>query len=147
MKNRLLRSFVFAVCLLALPLAAGCGKTGEPRPLDPNQSFTITNRSGKIVNNCLAIRGTLEGAYSNMDRMRLEIGPLTGGPDDCIGCPFVPQEVVFVNAGDIGLTAETGEFGFSYCPQQANGYRWRLAGINKHTTFPHSVSKEKITMK
>ncbi len=68
-------------------------------------------------------------------------------PDDCIGCPFVPQEVVFVNAGDIGLTAETGEFGFSYCPQLAQGYRWRLAGINKHTTFPHSVSSEKITMK
>jgi hypothetical protein len=131
------------ICLLGAFLLAGCGKKGFPQPQDVSQMFSWKEVDAKAVGDCLAFTGALEGEYRNFDGIRLEISRLNG-PEDCPGCPFVPQEVTELSAREAGFDRESGEIAFSYCPQRALAYRWRLAAVSLHTRLPHAAMPDRL---
>lgn len=132
-----------AVCLLSLFLLAGCGKKGFPQPQDTSKSFTWKEVNAKAVGNCLAFTGSFDGAFKNFDGIRLEIARLNG-PEDCPGCPFVPQEITEISVRDTGFDRKNGTIAFSYCPQKAAAYRWRLAAISVFNRLPHATMVDRL---
>lgn len=134
--------FALLILLLALS-AAGCGKKGLPQPRDNSKSFTWKEVEAKPVGDCLAFTGSFDGAYENFDGIRLELAPLNS-PSDCPGCPFVPKEVTEISSRDAGFNRSTGTLGFSYCPQKAKAYRWRLAGISIFNRLPHATMTDRL---
>jgi hypothetical protein len=137
-----LAAAVTLLCLLSL-MALGCGKTGLPQPNDPSKSFAWKKVEAKPIGNCLAFIGSFEGAYEYFDGMRLEIAPLND-PSDCPGCPFVPREVTELSPSEANFNPATGSLAFSYCPQKANAYRWRLAGISEFSHLPHAGMNDRL---
>ena len=95
------------------------------------------------MGNCLAFTGSFEGEYRNFDGIRLEISRLNG-PEDCPGCPFVPQEITELSVTDTGFDRKNGTIAFSYCPQKAAAYRWRLAGISVFNRLPHATMVDRL---
>ena len=145
--HRLLRPFATAVlatlCLFSAFLLAACGKTGYPLPPDSSRNFTWEKVEAKAVGNCLAFTGSFEGQYQNFDGIRLELSRING-PDDCPGCPFVPQEVTEISPRDAGFNRQKGTIAFSYCPQKAPAYRWRLAAISIFNRLPHATMTDRL---
>ena len=137
--GRVLVLFIF--CLMTL----SCGKPGMPVPKDPSRNFTWKDIIAAPVNNCISFSGTIEGAYRNLEGVRLELAPVNG-PEDCPGCPFVPKEILDFTRNEVGLNMETGEFGFSYCPGKAKAYRWRLAGVNSYNRLPHALTSVQLLL-
>lgn len=131
------------LAIFCLLLPAGCGKKGFPQPQDTSKNFHWQNVEARLVGNCLAFTGTFEGEYRNFDGLRLEIARLNG-VEDCPGCPFVPQEVVEFSPKDAGFDRKTGAIAFSYCPQKAAAYRWRLAGISIFNRLPHATMTDRL---
>ena len=139
-----LRLAAVLLCGCAL-LAAGCGKKGFPIPKDASRNFSWQETEAKAVGNCLVFSGSFTGAYQNFDGIRLEIAPVNS-PEDCPGCPFVPREVTEIAPREAGFDAKAGTVSFSYCPQPANAYRWRLAGISRFNRMPHATMTDRIVI-
>ena len=137
----LLAALLFS-CIL---VTAACGKKGGPEPRDASKSFSWTEVSASMAGRCLAFTGKLQGAYGNLDELRLELSAV-GGPDDCPGCPFVPREVYTYSPQDVGFNAKDGSIGFSYCPGKAEAYQWRLIGVSVYNSLPHAVSPVQTTV-
>lgn len=132
------------LCVGALS-SASCGKKGMPVPKDSSRSFAWKEVKAKVVGKCLAFEGSFEGAYQNFDGIRIEISQVNG-PDDCPGCPFVAKEVTEFSPKETGFDPNTGAVSFAYCPQPANAYRWRLAGISKFNRLPHATMTDRISI-
>ncbi|MDR2076957.1 MAG: hypothetical protein LBP61_08535 [Desulfovibrio sp.] len=139
-KTGLLSLFLLC-CLLILP---ACGKKGPPEPRDSSRTFRWAEVQAEMTGPCLGFSGSLEGAYGNLDGIRIELSPVNG-PDDCPGCPFVPREIALFSPSDAGFDPRSGEIAFAYCPVPAMAYRWRLIGISVYTSLPHAVSAVKMT--
>ena len=131
----------FAVC--SLGLLHGCGKTGMPVPRDQSKNFAWDEVDAKMVGACIAFTGNFKGAYENFDGIRLELDAIAG-PDDCPGCPFVPDEVTEISPKEAGFNIEDGSVAFSYCPRKAEAYRWRLAGISIYNRLPHATMIDRM---
>lgn len=131
------------LCVLASLLCAACGKTGYPQPQDRSKSFQWKEVTAKAVGDCLAFTGTFEGEYRNFDGLRLELARLDG-PEDCPGCPFVPQEITELSPRESGFDRKNGSVAFSYCPQKAPAYRWRLAAISVFNRLPHATMIDRL---
>ena len=136
-------AFIAGLSLLCLFLLASCGKKGFPQPHDTSKNFQWKETEAKVVGNCLAFTGSFEGEYQNFDGIRLEIARLSG-PDDCPGCPFVSQEIMDLSPKDAGFDSNAGTIAFSYCPQKAAAYRWRLVGINIFNRLPHATMNDRL---
>jgi hypothetical protein len=128
-------------CLLLIP---ACGKKGPPEPRDSSKTFHWAEVNAGMAGPCLDFSGSLEGAYGNLDSVRLELSPVNG-PEDCPGCPFVPREVALFSRSDAGFDPDSGKISFAYCPSPALAYRWRISGISIYTSLPHAVSPVKMT--
>ncbi|MDL2316688.1 hypothetical protein LJC59_06370 [Desulfovibrio sp. OttesenSCG-928-A18] len=135
-----------AVLALVMLLGLGaCGKTGFPEPQDPSRSFAWKEVNAKVIGRCLAFTGSFEGAYENFGGLRLEIAGLDG-PDECPGCPFVPEETNEISPREAGFDRNSGSIAFSYCPQKARAYRWRLAGISVYSRLPHATMVDRLVV-
>lgn len=145
--RRVLRIFgsmaVISACLVLLYSLAGCGKAGMPVPKGESRSFAWESTEAAMAGRCIAFRAQLSGAYRYFDGVRLEIATLQG-PEDCPGCPFVPTEVTELSTRDVGFNPNDGSIGFSYCPQTANAYRWRLAAISVFNRMPHATMTDRF---
>ena len=139
---RLCALFTLLVCVA---FAAGCGKKGNPEPRDGSKAFSWEQVDAVMAGKCLAFSGKLQGAYGNLEGIRLELSPV-GGDNDCPGCPFVPREVYLYNPTDAGFNEKSGTISFSYCPGKAEGYQWRLIGISMYSSLPHAVSSLRTTV-
>jgi hypothetical protein len=128
-------------CLLAL---SACGKKDPPEPRDSSRTFRWTEVSAGMNGPCLVFSGSLEGAYANLDSVRMELAAVNG-PEDCPGCPFVPREIAQFPRAEAGFDPDSGEVVFAYCPAPAMAYRWRLIGISIYTSLPHAVSGVQMT--
>ncbi len=135
----------FIVALVLCLTFTACGKKGNPEPRDAGQSFSWVTVEAIMAGKCLAFSGTLQGAYGNLDGVRLELSAV-GGPDDCPGCPFVPREVYVFSPADAGFNAKAGSVAFSYCPSKAEAYQWRLIGMSVYNSLPHAVSPVQTTV-
>lgn len=141
---------MFHLCALFLLLACaafvtGCGKKGPPEPRDSSKAFSWEYVEASVAGKCLAFSGKFQGAYGNLEGVRLELAPV-GGDDDCPGCPFVAREVYLFNPADAGFNDKSGNVSFSYCPGKAEGYQWRLIGISVYSSLPHAVSSVRTTV-
>lgn len=134
---------VLSAFLLVLSLLNGCGKAGMPVPRDESRSFAWESTEASMAGRCIAFTGKLSGAYRYFDGVRLEIATLNG-PEDCPGCPFVPGEVTELSIRDVGFDSRDGSIAFSYCPQTANAYRWRLAAISVFSRMPHATMTDRF---
>lgn len=139
------RTGLLSLLCLALLVAVACGKKGYPVPRDSSRSFSWKEVEVKAIGSCLAFSGSFEGAFENFDGVRLEVAPLSG-PEDCPGCPFVAQDVMEFSPKDAGFDRKTGTMSFSYCPQPANAYRWRIAGISIFNRLPHATMNDRIVI-
>ena len=137
-----LPAFLVLLCLFSL---VACGKKGDPEPRDASRSFSWAEVQATMAGKCLAFSGKLQGAYGNLDGVRLELSAV-GGPDDCPGCPFVPREVYVFSAKDAGFNQRDGSVGFSYCPGAGQAYQWRLIGMSIYNSLPHAVSPVQTTV-
>lgn len=134
---------LISACLLIVYLLAGCGKAGYPRPQDESRAFEWGEVNAKMVGKCIAFTGNFTGRYEYFDGVRLEIDSLSG-PEECPGCPFVPDEVTEIPPRESGFNPEEGSIAFSYCPKVAKAYRWRLAGISIDSRLPHAVMVDRL---
>lgn len=132
-----------SVCLIVVYLLSGCGKTGYPAPPDDSRAFAWKEVSAKMAGRCIAFSGSFSGAYENFDGIRVELDILKG-PDDCPGCPFTAEEVAEISPSKAGFSRSAGTVGFSYCPQVAPAYRWRLAGISRYSRMPHAIMNDRL---
>jgi len=130
------------LCLLPLCLIvilSACGKTGNPVPPHSARSFTWASTNAEGVGACIVFTGTFSGAHRHFNGIRLELQSLTG-IDDCLGCPFTPDEVMKLSPREAGFNPDNGSVAFSYCPRKpAPVYRWRMAGINEYGRIPHAL--------
>lgn len=136
------RILLGGLCILAFALGA-CGKKGDPEPSDPKKAFAWKEAEMTSTNYCLTFSGVLEGAYDNLDYVRLELAAVDG-PEDCPGCPFVPGEIHTMSPSQAGFDSRTGTVSFTYCPFKAPAYRWRVSGVNVYRNLPHTVTKEEL---
>ena len=143
--NRPSLKILSIVLLLAViaGLGAACGKKGDPEPQDPSKSFTWKEAQASSVNNCFVFSGSLDGAYSNLDHLRLELAAVSG-PEDCPGCPFVPGEIQVLSPTEAGFDSINGTVSFTYCPRQSPAYRWRVSAINIHKNLPFAATQEEM---
>ena len=132
-----LAAILSGICI-TLHLLNGCGKTGLPQAQDESRSFAWKEVNAGNIGRCIAFTGGFTGAYQYFDGIRLEIDSISG-PEDCPGCPFVPDDVAEISPKDAGFNAKDGSIAFSYCPQPAPAYRWRLAGISAFNRLPHAT--------
>lgn len=132
---------VLIACLVlafAFVLAA-CGKKSNPKAPSTKNTFSWVYVDAAIHNDCINVRGRLQGDYVNLESIRLEIEP-AGNADDCVGCPFQPLETEIFYASDINMSAD-GELTLLYCPQQKSHiYRWRLIAVNSYHTLPNALT-------
>jgi hypothetical protein len=141
----MLRLCAVFTLLACAALVFGCGKKGNPEPRDSSKAFSWEYVEAAMAGKCLAFSGKLQGAYGNLEGVRLELAPI-GGEDDCPGCPFTPREVYLYNPTDAGFNDKSGTIGFSYCPGKGEGYQWRLIGISVYSSLPHAVSSVRTTI-
>lgn len=145
--RRVLRIFgaiaVISSCLLILSHLTACGKAGMPVPKDESRSFAWESVEASMAGRCIAFTGELSGAYRYFDGILLEIATLNG-PEDCPGCPFVPSEVTELSTRDVNFKPNDGTIAFSYCPQTAKAYRWRLAAISVFNRMPHATMTDRF---
>lgn len=134
---------LIALVLLAAYFLSGCGKSGYPLPRDESRSFAWQEVEAKPAGRCVAFTGSLSGAYQYLDGVRLELAPVNG-PEDCPGCPFVPEEVTELTVRDVAFNRQDGTMAFSYCPTPAKAYRWRLAGISVFNRLPHATMTDRL---
>lgn len=140
-----MKSFrIFLPLVLLCAALAACGKSGLPNPGDPTKAFNWQTYEAKTIGSCLAFSGKLEGAYSNLDAVRLELAPINDD-SDCPGCPFVAKETVTFSPKEAGLERNSGAYSFSYCPSKAQAFRWRLVGINIYSSLPYAVTPVQFT--
>ncbi|MDR2161891.1 MAG: hypothetical protein LBO77_07150 [Desulfovibrio sp.] len=140
-------AFIFLsvpVLLGCFVLTAACGKKGDPEPRDEARTFRWAEAEAAMAGPCLAFRGVLEGAFANLDGIRVEVAPVQGS-ENCPGCPFVPRETAQFSPRDAGFDPASGAVTFAYCPGPAPAYLWRIIGINIYTALPHAVSPVKLT--
>ncbi len=143
------RTPLLKIILLALLLAviagfgASCGKKGDPEPQDLSKAFTWKEDSASSVNYCFVFSGALDGAYGNLDHLRLELAAVSG-PEDCPGCPFVPGEIQVLTPAEAGFDSINGTVSFTYCPKQSPAYRWRVSAINIHKNLPFAATQEQM---
>ncbi|MDL2266363.1 hypothetical protein LJC46_00035 [Desulfovibrio sp. OttesenSCG-928-G15] len=142
-KKLSLSALLVAFCLFTVYLLGGCGKTGYPVPPENSRAFTWKEVDAKMAGRCIAFSGTLEGAYENFDGVRVELD-IVSGPDDCPGCPFTAEETAEISPSKAGFSRANGTVGFSYCPQVAPAYRWRLAGISRYSRMPHATMNDRL---
>lgn len=141
---RLCTSLFLAFLLLLGPhLLAGCGKSGYPRPGDESKNFAWEEVNAVMAGKCIAFTGTFSGEYQYLDGVRMELD-IVAGPEDCPGCPFVPEEVTEFSPKDAGFNPKDGTISFVYCPQKAEAYRWRLAGISVFNKLPHATMIDRL---
>ncbi len=126
--------------LLALFLAlAACGKKSNPKAPGVKNTFSWVYVDAAIRNDCIAVRGRLQGDYNNLESIRFEVEPV-GNVDDCVGCPFRPLETEIFYAADINMSAD-GELTLLYCPEQKSHiYRWRIIAVNSYHTLPNALT-------
>ena len=137
------QTLALTVCCLILFLAVisltACGKKGDPKSPGTKNTFSWVFVDANIRNNCINVRGRLQGDYNNMESIRLEVEP-TGNIDDCIDCPFNPLETEVFYASDLNMSAD-GEISLLYCPEQKSHiYRWRLIATNSYRTLPNAMT-------
>lgn len=142
-KKLSLSVLLVAACLVTVYLLGGCGKTGYPVPPENSRAFVWKEVNAKMAGRCIAFSGSLEGAYENFDGVRVELDILSG-PEDCPGCPFTAEETAEISPSKAGFSRATGTVGFSYCPQKAPAYRWRLAGISRYSRMPHATMNDRL---
>lgn len=134
--------FVTAVCLILVLIVVGlaaCGKKGNPKASGSKNIFSWVYVDASIRNDCINVRGRLQGDYQNLESVRFEIEP-AGNVDDCVGCPFQPLETEVFYATDINM-AEDGELSLLYCPEQKSHiYRWRMIATNSYHTLPNALT-------
>lgn len=138
-KRALFLTACLSVSLILCLAMAACGKRGNPVPNDPSKTFSWKEATATMAGKCIAFAGTLEGAYGNLDAIRMEISPVGDG-EDCPGCPFVPRETHMFSPLDAGFNSRDGSLGFSYCPSRGDVWQWRLIGISVYSSLPHAVS-------
>lgn len=129
------RSLLTAALVVALLLAAGCGKKGAPEPDYSSQLFSWRNVFATLSDDgCISVSGSVGGEAQNLAFMALEMEPLDAS---CAGCPFVPQETHRVNAADAWESPDGQTFRFAYCPAtRSDAYRWRLVGRSVFASLP-----------
>lgn len=127
-----------------LGMASACGKKGYPQPDDPERKFSIAAAEARVEGHCLIIQAQLEGAYANIEALRLDIEG-SSLEKSCLPCPFVPNETEFFSRHDVTFDIQTGALSFSYCPKPAEIYRWRLSGISRYSAIPHAQSAVNVT--
>ena len=136
-----IRSSLALICLLlviALGLAA-CGKKSNPKAPGTKNTFSWVYVDAAIRNDCINVRGRLQGDYVNLESVRLEVEPV-GNTDDCVDCPFRPLETEIFYASNINMSPD-GEITLLYCPEQKSHiYRWRLIGVNSYHTLPNAMT-------
>lgn len=137
------RTAVIACVLLLVFFQHGCGKTGYPQARDEARNFSWQEVEAKMVGRCIAFTGSFEGAHQYFDGIRLELDSVSG-PEDCPGCPFIPDEITELSPKEAGFDPATGSIAFSYCPQPAPAYRWRLAGISAFNRLPHATMVDRL---
>ena len=130
------RLFLLVCCVVAV---TACGKYGPPQPQDPKRNFSFAATQANVSGNCLNFTTQVEGAYENIDRIRLELSPVNS-EDDCPTCPFSADEVIFFMPNETKMDASNGELTFSYCPKPAKAYRWRILGISRFSSIPHAMT-------
>ncbi|MDR0826501.1 MAG: hypothetical protein LBN33_01295 [Desulfovibrio sp.] len=130
------------VFLLALAVVA-CGKTGYPTPSDQSQAFSWQEAKAVAVGECIAFSGKLAGSYQNFKGLRLELDGLRD-PEECPGCPFVADEVTELAPADAGFNPTTGDLGFSYCPRNAQAFRWRMNARNVFNNLANASTLERL---
>jgi hypothetical protein len=137
---RFLRPLGLCLLLLCLIVALnGCGKTGYPVPPDRSRSFAWERTNAEPAGPCIAFTGSFSGAHKHFNGIRLELQALRS-IDDCVGCPFTPDEVVELSPREAGFNPDDGSVAFSYCPKKsAPVYRWSMAGISEYSRMPHAV--------
>lgn len=137
------RIWLISACCLLLILAvaslAACGKKGNPKAPGTKNTFSWVYVDAGIRNDCITVRGRLQGDYNNIESIRLEVEP-AGNIDDCVGCPFQPLETEIFYASDLNMSAD-GEVALLYCPEQkSHVYRWRLIATNSYHTLPNALT-------
>ncbi|MDL2216394.1 hypothetical protein LJB81_01510 [Desulfovibrio sp. OttesenSCG-928-M14] len=135
--------FFACLCLCVLLACTGCGRSGMPQPPSSSKTFSWDKVEAKMAGDCILFEGVFTGAYKHFDGIRLELAGLSG-PDDCPGCPFVPEEVSELSPKDAGFDLDTGSVAFTYCPRKAQAYRWRLAGISNFNRLPHATMVDRL---
>lgn len=129
--------------LAAVGLIGACGRAGMPQPPSSSKVFTWEKVGARMAGDCILFEGVFTGAYEYFNGVRLEVARLSG-PDDCVGCPFVPQEVTELSPGDAGFDPDRGAVLFTYCPRKAGAYRWRLAGMSSFSRLPHATMIDRL---
>lgn len=137
--------YALLLALIALlGVATACGKKGFPQPDDPERKFRIAAAEARVEGHCLIIQAQLEGAYANIEALRLDVEG-SSLEDACLPCPFVPNETEHFSRHDVTFDIQTGLLSFSYCPKPAEIYRWRLSGISRFSSIPHAQSAVNVT--
>ncbi len=136
---------LFALCLFC----ASCGKKADPQPRVKTRSFELQDVAIEPTADCLSISGKLSGNAQNLERFRLDLGPVNSA-EDCPGCPFLASKSIWFTPEEARLDEKSGAFSLNYCPAadnlQAPAYRWRLFGINAYDKIQHASTVARLVV-
>ncbi len=130
--------FLLTALLVSAILTAGCGVKAWPEPKVQEERFVWKNITFSAQSTCLNIQATLDGAFSNLSRVVLEVAP---ADEDCPSCPFVARHTISFEMDAPEITYNGASLSLRCCQlPETTGYRWRLVGYNVHNALQPVIS-------
>lgn len=125
--------FLFVFCLVS-----GCalGKKEWPSAVKSEDAFTLELMEGVRQDTCLLLQVEVKGAAHRLWRASVQLEAVGGDDGEgCIGCPFVPRNVVHFARGDKGFDLEGNVLKLSICTLNPDKeYRFRVVGKSELST-------------
>lgn len=134
------RQHVITILLMALLLLSGCtlGMKDWPRPVDKQDTFSLSLAKGERKDKCLVLSLKVRGAVDKLSHVTIQYEMVGDAPGSgCPGCPFMPREAIRISPGDANYNLNGDVLDLTMCELEAGReYRFRIIGVNALTSLP-----------
>lgn len=128
-----------ALLLLALLVAAACGKKDWPSVQDEKEAFAWQAITAEQEGSCLTVSARLTGAAQNLASVVLE---LEAAQDLCRECPFQASRRTVYPLSAAQVKQEGLRLWLSHCGlEKGRRYRLRLLGRNRFSGMEAQISQ------
>ncbi|QJB57719.1 hypothetical protein [Pseudodesulfovibrio sp. zrk46] len=142
-----MRPITIIIPLILLFFFSGCalGKKEWPSAVESEDTFTLKLMATAVQNNCIFMKVVVDGASHRLYRATIQY-EYVGDGGGCVGCPFVPRDVVHFTRNQTEFDMSGNTLSLSLCGiDQDKEYRFRVAGKSELPASPIEYTDVYVT--